>query len=102
MTAIQTSAGICHNLAAVGAASLASAASAEWQQQQQLYTTPFAGRPPVPWLRGGPQQALPTHHTAPPHLISAAAAAATAELSASGGVWRAGSWQGPDAYVADG
>lgn len=81
-----------------GAASLASLASAEWQQQQQQhYTAATNGRPPVPWLKG-PQYVLPTHQTAPPHLISAAAAAATAELSA-GVVWRASSWQGPDAHT---
>jgi hypothetical protein len=78
-----------------GAASLASLASAEWQQQQQHYIAVASSRPPVPWLKGR-QYMLPTHQTAPPHLISAAAAAATAELS-TGVVWRASSWQGPDA-----
>lgn len=88
------------NAFAGGAASLASLASAEWQQQQQHYAS-APNRPPVPWLQGVPQHALPTHRTAPPHLITEAAVAATAELS-TGGVWRAGSWQGPDTYTPAG
>lgn len=89
-----------------GAASLASLASAEWQQQQQHYiTAPTASslRPPVSWIRGGPHQQvlLPTHRTAPPHILTAAATAAVpADIMPAGSVWRAGSW--PDAYTASG
>lgn len=82
--------------------SLASVASAEWrQQQQQQQYTMLASRPPVPGPKGATHYTLPTHNTAPPHLLNAAAAAAAAaEMSAvAAGVWRAGSWQGPDAYT---
>jgi hypothetical protein len=85
-----------------GADSLASVASQEWQQHQQqaahqhTILEAVGGKRPEPgWPPRASDYVLPTHNTAPAHMLQSAAAGVAS--GPAGTVWRASSWQGPDA-----